>query len=235
MTSRNAVKLVVNADDFGCSPGVNRGILECIASGTVTSVSVMANRLYAAEAKKLTSLGVSIGLHLDMTHGGHRKWLDLAWLFIMPSSRIKAIFYGQVQQFSTIVGQPPDHIDGHHLVHLHPRVKPVVLEYARKHDIPVRHSTKAKFIGTFFGGSGIGVHVVDRLSVKHLVEVLAKLAPGTYELMCHPGYADSELESSGMAYLRQRELELETLTSKGFKEYLKNTKTIKLSTWQQIN
>ena len=34
-------RLVVNADDFGLSPGVNEGILEAHANGIVTSTSLM--------------------------------------------------------------------------------------------------------------------------------------------------------------------------------------------------
>ena len=36
-------RLVVNADDFGLSTGVNRGILEAHAAGVVSSVSVLVN------------------------------------------------------------------------------------------------------------------------------------------------------------------------------------------------
>jgi len=33
--------LIVNADDFGQSPGINRGIIKAHADGIVTSVSLM--------------------------------------------------------------------------------------------------------------------------------------------------------------------------------------------------
>src|SRR5947209_10797608 len=64
-------RLVVNADDFGLSPGVNDGILEAHAAGVVSSVSVLVNAPgweHAVAALRGTgSLGV--GLHLNLTAG----------------------------------------------------------------------------------------------------------------------------------------------------------------------
>lgn len=42
--------LVVNADDFGLSPGVNRGVIEAHEAGIVTSASLMVRWPGAAEA-----------------------------------------------------------------------------------------------------------------------------------------------------------------------------------------
>src|SRR5437660_9999386 len=67
----NVRRLVVNADDFGLSPGVNDGILEAHAAGVVSSVSVLVNAPgweHAVAALRGTgSLGV--GLHLNLTAG----------------------------------------------------------------------------------------------------------------------------------------------------------------------
>src|SRR5438094_759071 len=64
-------RLVVNADDFGLSSGVNDGILEAHAAGVVSSVSVLVNAPgweHAVAALRGTeSLGV--GLHLNLTAG----------------------------------------------------------------------------------------------------------------------------------------------------------------------
>src|SRR5437867_1616393 len=60
--------LIVNADDFGYSRGVNRGIVEAYERGIVTSASLMVNRVAAAEAAEYgrdhPELGV--GLHVDL-------------------------------------------------------------------------------------------------------------------------------------------------------------------------
>ncbi len=42
--------LIVNADDFGLSFGVNQGIIEAFEHGIVTSTSLMVNWIGAAEA-----------------------------------------------------------------------------------------------------------------------------------------------------------------------------------------
>src|SRR5206468_2930594 len=58
--------VVVNADDLGLSPGVNRGIIEAHERGIVTSASLMVRWPAAAEAaayaRSRPQLGV--GLHL---------------------------------------------------------------------------------------------------------------------------------------------------------------------------
>lgn len=64
-------RLVINADDFGLSTGVNRGIFAAHAAGTVTSTSLLAN-LPAFDdavraAKAAPTLG--IGLHFNLTAG----------------------------------------------------------------------------------------------------------------------------------------------------------------------
>ena len=60
--------LIVNADDFGLSAGVNRGIVEAYDNGIVTSASLMVHKPAAAQAAALArsrpSLG--LGLHIDI-------------------------------------------------------------------------------------------------------------------------------------------------------------------------
>lgn len=63
--------LIVNADDFGLTAGVNRAVIEAHARGIVSSATVMANMTAFDEAAKLAkahpSLGV--GLHFNITQG----------------------------------------------------------------------------------------------------------------------------------------------------------------------
>jgi len=64
-------RLIVNADDFGLTAGINRAIIEAHARGIVTSTTVMANMPRFEEAARLArehpSLGV--GLHFNITQG----------------------------------------------------------------------------------------------------------------------------------------------------------------------
>lgn len=63
--------LIVNADDFGMTSGVNRAVIEAHARGILTSTTLMANMPAFDEAVRLakehTSLGV--GLHFNITQG----------------------------------------------------------------------------------------------------------------------------------------------------------------------
>ncbi|MBI2841031.1 MAG: ChbG/HpnK family deacetylase [Acidobacteria bacterium] len=65
------VKLIINADDFGFSPGVNRGIIECIERGYLKSATIMVNTPGANEALEYArghpELG--FGLHFNIGWG----------------------------------------------------------------------------------------------------------------------------------------------------------------------
>src|SRR5690242_15498799 len=67
--------LIVNADDFGQSPGVNQGIMEAHEHGIVTSASLMvrwpAAAAAAAYGRQRPSL--SLGLHLDLCEWAYRN------------------------------------------------------------------------------------------------------------------------------------------------------------------
>jgi hypothetical protein len=77
--------LIVNADDFGQSVGVNRGIIEAHERGIVTSASLMVRwpsaQEAAAYARSHTSL--SLGLHFDF---GEWRYRDGNWWKLYESS-----------------------------------------------------------------------------------------------------------------------------------------------------
>jgi predicted glycoside hydrolase/deacetylase ChbG (UPF0249 family) len=64
-------RLIVNADDFGFTSGVNRAILEAHTSGIVTSTTLMANGRAFAEAARIagTASRLSIGCHVVLIDG----------------------------------------------------------------------------------------------------------------------------------------------------------------------
>lgn len=64
-------RLVINADDFGLSAGVNRGILAAHAAGAVTSTSLIANLPSFEDAVRSSRAApdLAIGLHLNLTAG----------------------------------------------------------------------------------------------------------------------------------------------------------------------
>ena len=64
-------RLIVNADDFGFTAGVNRAIVEAHLRGVVTSSTLMANGPAFAEAAQLakTAPKLSVGCHVVLTDG----------------------------------------------------------------------------------------------------------------------------------------------------------------------
>src|SRR3989442_11035463 len=114
--------LIVNADDFGLSPGVNRGIIWAHENGIVTSASLMVRWPAAAEAARYTratrSLGV--GLHLDLgewtCRGG--EWSPLYQVARLDHPvEVREEVSRQLSAFRELVGQDPTHLDSHQHVH----------------------------------------------------------------------------------------------------------------------
>jgi hopanoid biosynthesis associated protein HpnK len=64
-------RLIINADDFGLTSGVNRGILEAHTSGVVTSATLMACGAQFGEAVALAAQApkLSVGCHVVLVDG----------------------------------------------------------------------------------------------------------------------------------------------------------------------
>jgi predicted glycoside hydrolase/deacetylase ChbG (UPF0249 family) len=64
-------RLIINADDFGLTPGVNRAIAECCEHGVVTSATLMATGAAMPEASKLAATlpRLSVGCHVVLVDG----------------------------------------------------------------------------------------------------------------------------------------------------------------------
>jgi hopanoid biosynthesis associated protein HpnK len=63
--------LVVNADDFGLSPGINEGIIEGFEKGILTSASIIVNAPAFEQAVKFAHAheALGIGVHLNVLRG----------------------------------------------------------------------------------------------------------------------------------------------------------------------
>ena len=61
--------IVINADDFGLTEGINKGIVQAHTDGVLTSTTIMTNMPAAEQAvkmaKRLPKLG--IGIHLNLS------------------------------------------------------------------------------------------------------------------------------------------------------------------------
>ena len=188
--------LIVNADDFGLSPGVNRGILETHERGILTAASLMVRAPAAAEAAAAAHdhPRLSVGLHLDLG-----EWIcrDGAWEPVYQrvdpgdAAAVGAELQAQLACFRSLLGREPTHLDSHQHVHLGEPVLSLALEAADRLGVPLRsRSPLIRYCGGFYGQSDGGTPHHAALSIGGLRGVLAELGPGHHELGCHPGYGD---------------------------------------------
>lgn len=78
----------------------------------------------------------------------------------------------------------------------------------------------------------VGIAVTGMLNIHWLQRIIQGLPQGTWELVCHPGYNDSELEKTGTRLRRSREVEREALTSVDFREFLRHQRVELISYWE---
>jgi predicted glycoside hydrolase/deacetylase ChbG (UPF0249 family) len=191
--------LIVNADDFGTSVGVNRGIVEAHERGIVTSSSVMVDRPAATDGVERAARApeLSLGLHfvgddIDVT----------------DREVVRAEFDRQLERFHELVGRGPTHIDSHHHVHRTEGAIETFREVAAELGVPLREASNVAYVGGFY----------ERVGVEFLEQILRTEVVGEWtELGCHPGYIDPDFVS---AYRMEREEELRTLTDPRLPEVL---------------
>ena len=185
--------LIVNADDFGLSPGVNQGIIEAYERGVVTSASLMVRWPHAADAAAYGRQHprLSLGLHIDLG-----EWLfhDSNWepcYEVVPMHDVKAVadeVSHQLAEFRRLVKKDPTHIDSHQHVHLREPAHSVVREMAQELGVPLRRcSPNVRYCGDFYGQTTEGSSIPGLISVDGLTKILEGLSSGFTELGCHPG------------------------------------------------
>jgi len=79
-----------------------------------------------------------------------------------------------------------------------------------------------------------GIAQTGVLSKKGVQQLLEKLPEGTTELMCHPGYADADLENSATRLQHSRQTELEILTDKSIRKIVADL-GIRLINYEEIS
>jgi len=143
-------RLIINADDFGLTVGVNRAILEAHEHGVVTSATLMANGQAFEDAIALAQSrpGLGVGCHVVLVDGaplldetavrslldrggnrsGHPHFREgitrfgaLALLRRLAENEIEAEATAQIRKLQT-AGITVTHLDSHKHTHLFPRV-----------------------------------------------------------------------------------------------------------------
>jgi predicted glycoside hydrolase/deacetylase ChbG (UPF0249 family) len=143
LTSRK--RLVVNADDFGFTPDVNRGILAAHRDGILTASTLMANGEAFDDAVRLAreTPTLDVGCHLVLISGRsamppHAPLPDSvpALLLALATGRIRAYdeLAAQVRKILA-AGLKPTHLDTHKHTHLAPPVLDAVARIAEEFEI----------------------------------------------------------------------------------------------------
>lgn len=263
-------RLIINADDFGLTSGVNRAIAEASRSGAVTSATIMANAPSFPEAADLAKSlpGLKTGCHVVLVdgepvadevpsltgHGGRfrnslRDFALAAARKRLSPQEIQRETEAQIRKIQS-QGIVLTHVDSHKHTHLFPHVLRPVLRAARACGIhavrnpfePLRswprgivaatpelwHRSAGVMMfqlfarefrkaiaeaGMFTTDGTVGIAATGKLDQQVLRAILNALPQGTWELVCHPGYADADLEKAGTRLVDSRQVELEALTS----------------------
>jgi predicted glycoside hydrolase/deacetylase ChbG (UPF0249 family) len=205
--------LIINADDFGLSPGVNRGIVRAFEEGVVTSASLMVRWPSAAEAARYARAnpGLGVGLHLDLGEWAFRggRWVRI-YEVVPPGDdvAVRVEFRRQVDRFRELVGRDPDHLDSHQHVHREGAACEAASELATRLGVPLRHALPGiRYCGGFYGQDDEGEPYPEGVSFENLARLIEGLGPGSTEIACHPG-EDDGLETM---YRAEREQEVRTL------------------------
>lgn len=173
--------LIINADDFGYTAGVNSAIVRCFREGVLPSTTIMANGAAFEEAVALARENpvLGVGVHLTLTElppvspPGDIPGLtdDEGRLLPSPADLVGALASGRLKQESirkelerqvakvVDCGIVPSHLDSHKHVFVLPPVLEVVLAIAAKYSIrwirsPFDRYRMRDFLPCVDGGSG---------------------------------------------------------------------------------
>jgi predicted glycoside hydrolase/deacetylase ChbG (UPF0249 family) len=247
--------LIVNADDYGLTEGISLGILRAHREGIVTSTSVLAiGPAYPKVAHLLADHpALGVGVHLaavgedppllsraevptlfDRQGQLWETWaqfLRRAALGRVDPDDVTREFTAQLELVQEL-GLPITHLDAHQHLHLWPSMCRVVLDLARRFDIPAvrvprfRPTTVTGIGVTLLGhrlarcatraclrhpADAVGIEVAGQLDPPTLRRVLARMAARgrtTVELTVHPGEDDDpDRARYGWGYRWPEELE----------------------------
>jgi chitin disaccharide deacetylase len=227
--------LIVNADDFGLSPGVNAGVARAHEEGILTSASMMVLKPAAPEAAAYARAtpSVGVGLHVDLCEWTKRDGEWITVYEIVPTNDLDAVereVRSQVDRFRELVGRDPTHLDSHQHVHGWSRMTEIFARVASEVGVPLRHHLGGvQYCGDLYGHDPKGNPIPEALTPDAVIEIIRALQPGVTELACHPGLG----ADTGSAYDIEREQEVELLCDPRIPEALRK-EGIELRTFADI-
>jgi len=275
-------RLIINADDFGLTAGVNRAIVEAHENGLVSSATLMANGQAFAEAVSLaqSTPRLGVGCHVVLVDGapllprtqvhslldrsgnhdgdlrfreGISKFGALALLGRLAADEIEAEATAQIRKLQAC-GISVTHLDSHKHTHLFPRVLRPLLRAAKSCGIRAIRNPFERIQGSQLAASPslwrrwtevgvlrsfarqfreavqqagiatpdgtLAIVATGALNDRLLRLMVENLPEGTWELVCHPGYNDADLQGIRTRLRQSREQELRILTAQSTRDLL---------------
>ncbi len=223
------MKLILNADDFGLSPSINQGIIDCFNEGLISSTTMMMNTPYTDEAIRLAKEHnlKNVGIHLNLTYGKS----------VLPANEVSSLvdengifhyvcmlgYYtqyldakkelrAQIEKFLAS-GLTPTHIDHHHYFNEVPNILKAYLELAKEYNLPIRamdenvrklaRDMNIKTTDEFsfaFHGNGVDIDTFRILKSLYWKRNIS------LEILTHVGYVDEYTSRQTNYLIREDEI-----------------------------
>jgi predicted glycoside hydrolase/deacetylase ChbG (UPF0249 family) len=263
-----AARLILNADDFGLTRGVNRAVAELHEAGALTSATLMANGAAFDDAVAIAQAhpGLGVGCHIVLTDGMPLSPPETISTLLGPDGKtfrsslvdfLLAVIRGKVREDEILceataqiqrlqnAGITVTHFDTHKHTHILPGVARPLLMAAeragvravrnpfeqpwslrigrsglmRRLQVEVMAKLRPRFLSLAQIRSGavvttdgtIGISATGRLDAATLEATLDVLPDGLWELVCHPGYNDPDLNAITTRLRASRDIEREAL------------------------
>ena len=231
------MKLIINADDFGYSKGVNYGIIEAYKNGLVTSTTVMMNMPYVDHALDLykDNQGLGLGIHFVLTsyhpltdseellgdNGVMDK--DFERISLCSDEAIEAEMRAQLTALHS-KGYKITHADSHHHVHRIPKVLKIMSKICKEYGLAMRtvpeQRISAEFDKDIKSTEEFEVEFYDKeATFEKFREIVSQEGISTLEICTHPAFIDLHLKNYSN-YVEPRIMELDVLTSQKAKDLI---------------
>ena len=264
-------RLIINADDFGLTPGINRAIIELHRAGAVTSATLMATgpAFDDAVSLALANPNLGVGCHLVFVDGiplCHAESIPTLLgadgktfrpsIFDFAQAALRGTIdpqdlaretLAQIQRLQR-AGIDVTHVDSHKHTHLFPAITKTVFHIANRCGVPCMRNPieprwSANMASSFSRRLGLRIFeqfqpafrtltrdaatsglipdgtlgmastgTLDAALLRRMMDCLiAEHDDSTYEMLCHPGYNDADLDRQSTRLRISREVEYATL------------------------
>lgn len=244
-------KLIINADDFGYSRGVNLGIIDSFERGVLTSTTLMSNMPGFDHAIELANEhpDLGVGVHLTLTcgqpllseskslmdeDGTFHKLKFYETKFSIDQDELYKEWKAQIEKVQAQLS--PTHLDSHHHVNSIDGITEVFCQLAREYNLPVRNNffvpddLKTTQVFEDFDSIARNKSIWKHMDHTRILQFLDKYH--TVELMCHPAYVDALLLNNS-SFNVDRTYTLKELTDEFYLKFIKDN-DILLSTYSSL-